>query len=188
MPSQSRNPRTTPCDEESLARILIRIPHSPSRRAFTLLEVILALSILAGSVAVLGELFRFGLRNADAARQLTRAEMLCESIADQVDIGAIAATGVSNTPCDDDPRFLYSINVNQANQTGLLTIEVIVQRDLPEAQHPQKFSLTRWIIDPGTEQQQMSSEQQTATDQAAAASATSTGATSTGPTATGGGS
>jgi prepilin-type N-terminal cleavage/methylation domain-containing protein len=161
-----------------------RVAAALVRPAFTLLEVILALSILAGSVAVLGELFRFGLRNADAARQLTRAEMLCESIADQVDIGALPATGVSNTPCDDDPRFLYSINVNQANQTGLLTIEVLVQRDLPEAQHPQKFSLTRWIIDPGVQQQQMSSEQQTATDQAAAAN----GATGAGTPAAGGGS
>src|SRR5262249_48605282 len=71
-------------------------PSSPSRgarpAAFTLLEVILALAILAGAVAAIGELVRVGLHNADVARQLTRAEMLCESISDQIAGGAIAAT------------------------------------------------------------------------------------------------
>ena len=48
------------------------------RRAFTLLEVILALSILVVSMAVLGELVRSGLISAQRARDLSRATLLCE--------------------------------------------------------------------------------------------------------------
>lgn len=170
-----------PLNRKRLRSSAVPCPLPPAPSAFTLLEVILALSILAGSVAVLGELIRNGLLNADYARQLTRAEMLCESIIDQVDVGAIPATGASGVQCEDDPRFLYSITVDQASQTGLLAVAVTVVRDLPEQQHPQKFTLKRWIVDPGTEQQQLSSESQTAADQAAAASS---GSSSSG-TATG---
>jgi len=156
----------------------LRTPHS----GFTLLEVILALAILAGAVAAIGELVRIGLHNADVARQLTRAEMLCESISDQVAAGAIAATSTSGVQCDDDPRFLYSIAVDQANQSSLLTVQVTVVRDLPAEQHPVPFKITRWMVDPGIESQQMSTE---ATN-AANASSSSTGSTSsTGTTGTG---
>ena len=49
------------------------------RAAMTLLEVILALAILAGSLAVLGELTRQGMHNAEAARAESEAQLLCES-------------------------------------------------------------------------------------------------------------
>ena len=124
-----------------------------SENGFTLLEVILALAILAGAVAVLGELVRNGLRNAERARQLTRAELLCEGIVAQVVAGALPASAVSNSACDDDPRFVYSMNVDQASQPGLITVEVTVVRDLPPEQHPAPFTIRRWMIDPGVEAQ-----------------------------------
>jgi len=146
---------------------------------FTLLEVILALAILAGAVAAIGELVRVGVHNAEVARQLTRAEMLCESISDQIAGNAISATSASGVQCDDDPRFLYSVSVDQANQSGLLTVQVTVVRDLPAEQHPVPFKITRWMIDPSIESQQMSTEATNAAN-AAAASTDSTGTTGTG--------
>lgn len=146
---------------------------------FTLLEVILALAILAGAVAAIGELVRVGVHNAEVARQLTRAEMLCESISDQIAGNAIAATSTSGVQCEDDPRFLYSVSVDQANQSGLLSVQVTVVRDLPVEEHPVPFKITRWMIDPSIESQQMSTEATNAAN-AAAASADSTGATGTG--------
>ena len=128
-----------------------RIPHSALRTphsAFTLLEVMLALAILAGAVAAIGELVQVGLHNADVARQLTRAEMLCESISDQVAGGAIGASAVSAVQCDDDPRFLYTIAVDQANQSGLLNVQVTVVMDMPPEKHPVPFKITRWMVDP----------------------------------------
>ncbi len=119
------------------------------RAAFSLLEVILALSILAGAVATLGELLRTGVRNAQSARDLTRAQMLCEEIEAEVVSGVIAATAVDNTPCDDDPRWLYSLACN-SDQSGILILQVTVTKDLPAAQHPASFTLWRWMIDPAS--------------------------------------
>ena len=155
----------------------LRTPHS----GFTLLEVILALAILAGAVAAIGELVRVGVHNAEVARQLTRAEMLCEGISDQIAGNAISATSASGVQCDDDPRFLYSVSVDQANQSGLLTVQVTVVRDLPAGEHPVPFKITRWMVDPGIESQQMSTEATNAAN-AAAASTDSTGSTTTGST------
>jgi prepilin-type N-terminal cleavage/methylation domain-containing protein len=120
------------------------------RKAFTLLEVILALAIFAGSVAVLGELIRTGLQSAEAARELSRDELLAESIMSQVLSGELANSGVSDTPCDDQPGYNYSIDSDSTGQslTGLLKITVTVSRDLPAALHPQHFTLTRWMVDP----------------------------------------
>jgi hypothetical protein len=130
-------------------------------------------------VAAIGELVRVGLHNADVARQLTRAEMLCESISDQIAGNAISASSVSSSPCEDDSRFLYSVAVDQANQSGLLSVQVTVVRDLPAEQHPVPFKITRWMVDPGIESQQMSTEATNAAN-AAAASTDSTGSTGTG--------
>ena len=44
----------------------------PKRSGFTLLEVILAMTILAGAMAVLGEVGRLALKNASAAKDLAR--------------------------------------------------------------------------------------------------------------------
>ena len=66
----------------------IQNPKSPSR-AFSLLEVILALAILAGAVAVFSELSRGALENAGTARDLARAELLCESKLAEIAAGLI---------------------------------------------------------------------------------------------------
>jgi general secretion pathway protein I len=117
------------------------------RQGFSLLEVILALAILAGAVAVLGELLRTGVRNGQIARDLTRAQMLCEEIEEEVVAGVIAPSAVSNVSCDDDPRWLYSILCN-TDQSGLLILQITVSKDLPAEQHPVQFTLWRWMIDP----------------------------------------
>jgi prepilin-type N-terminal cleavage/methylation domain-containing protein len=121
--------------------------HKLLHHGFSLLEVILALSILAGAVAALGELLRTGVRNAQSARDLTRAQMLCEEIEAEVVSGVIAATSVDNVPCDDDARWVYSLNCD-SDQSGILILQVTVTKDLPAAQHPAQFTLWRWMIDP----------------------------------------
>ncbi len=55
---------------------------------FSLLEVVLALAILAGALAALGEVMRLGDENASAAADETRAEMLAESVMSEILVGA----------------------------------------------------------------------------------------------------
>ena len=57
------------------------------RRGFSLMEVILSIAILASATVLLGELTRFGMRNAAIARDLTQAQLLCESKLNEIVAG-----------------------------------------------------------------------------------------------------
>lgn len=80
------------------------------RDGFSLLEVVLSLAILTGAVVVLGELVRSGLRSAQYARDLSQAELLCESIAQQVAAGIVPAQNVEHAAFGDEaPGWFYSV-------------------------------------------------------------------------------
>ena len=131
-----------------------------ARRAFTLLEVILSLAILTGAIAVLGELARIGLENADYTHQLTKAQLLCEGKMAEITSGFTfpdPVTGVSfeSETSDrtasmidpDEPAWLYSITSDLIDQNGLLEITVTVYQDLPEKKRPVTCTFVRWMID-----------------------------------------
>jgi general secretion pathway protein I len=127
------------------------------RGGFSLLEVALALAILGGAIAVLGEANRLALRSASAARDLAHAQLLCESVLAEVVSGVIPAESVDQTPFDEsttdsldpnEPQWVYTIETNETDEPGLISVRVMVTRDMPVAQHPVQFSLTRWVPDP----------------------------------------
>jgi type II secretion system protein I len=126
------------------------------RKGFSLLEIILALAILAGSVAVLSEVARLGLQNARHARDLTHAAMLCESKLAEVAAGIEPMEpqdGVPFETTDDlsEPDWLYTIEVNTVEIEGLLEVRVTVIRDLPPETQPPPVSLVRLMLDPSFE-------------------------------------
>ena len=142
-----------------------RIPHPTSyilhptsprpRRAFSLLEVILAMAILMAAIAILGELMRFGMRNAQAARDKTKAALFCESKLAEIVAGAIPANSVSDTPVEEtfdssDINWTYSIDVQMIDETGLAAVTVTVRQGGPDAQKPIEVSLTRWLTEPAS--------------------------------------
>ncbi|MGA2619007.1 MAG: prepilin-type N-terminal cleavage/methylation domain-containing protein [Thermoguttaceae bacterium] len=131
---------------------------------FSLLEVILALAILAGAIAVLGEAGRLALRNAETARDLARAQVLCESKLAEIVAGLTAPDPVENTAFDttnnpDVAGWLYSIQSQPTDENGLISVQVTVSRDLPAAQHPIQFSLVRWMADPNAVSSSQSSQE-----------------------------
>jgi type II secretory pathway pseudopilin PulG len=154
-----------------------RLANQAVRSAFSLLEVILALSILAGAVAVLGELLRTGVRNAQTARDLTRAQMLCEEIEAEVVAGVIAPSAVSSAACDDDPRWLYSMACD-SDQSGLLILQITVSKDVPAEQHPAQFTLWRWMIDPNIAPESNVNQQQTSSTAGSSTTSSSSSSTS----------
>jgi type II secretion system protein I len=119
-------------------------------RAFSLLEVILALAILGGAIAVLGEAGRLALRNAEYTRDMARAQVLCESKMSEILAGVITDDPIQRATIEDaagpgEPAWLYSIERDSLDDEGLESVRVTVVRDLPPQNHPVSFSLVRWI-------------------------------------------
>ncbi len=119
-----------------------------SNEGFTLLEVLLALSILVGGIVVLGEVVRAGMRNAAAARDLARAQLLCESKLAEITAGVTPPESMSNVPLGASQAWQYSVAVDSLDEAGLLSVSVTVARNLPEEKRPVSFTLVRWIRDP----------------------------------------
>ncbi len=133
-----------------------RLPAKLCRRTaggagFSLLEVILALAILTGSIAVLGEIARSALRNAQAARDTTRAQLLCEGILNEIAAGLVPCDPVFDVPCSQlfderDRGWLYSIESMALDEDGLIAVQVTVRQDLPATHQPVEVTLVRWLM------------------------------------------
>jgi Tfp pilus assembly protein PilV len=122
------------------------------RIGLSLLEVILALTILGVSLAVLGELVRLGARAAANARDMTMAQLLCESMMSQIAAQESGPVAVGETGFPDDPEWSYSVDVQSIDQPGLVQVTVTVQKstqqNLAWQQANVTFQLVRWMIDP----------------------------------------
>lgn len=116
------------------------------RKGISLLEVILAVAIFAAAVAVLGELTRIGSRHAQIARDLTQAQIHCETKVAEVVAGLLAAEGVSSSAIEDAPGWLFSVTAAPLGESGdCMAVTVTVTQDSSVARRPVSFSLTRWV-------------------------------------------
>jgi general secretion pathway protein I len=122
------------------------------KRSFTLLEVILALAILAGSVAVLGEIMGIAGRHGHDAEAEVRAQLIAASIMDEMLSQVVEPAQVARQPVDtsDTVPWVYSVNIQNTNVAGLSSIEVIVEQDLERQFNPMKYMLRRWYAEPTT--------------------------------------
>jgi hypothetical protein len=128
----------------------------PVRKAFSILEVVLSLAILGGAVAVAGELARIGIENARIARDLTYAQLLCESKMAEIAAGIEASDPVQGVSFETtsergDIDWLYSIESEPLDDVALIAVRVTVYKDLPPQSKPISFSMNRWLIDSESE-------------------------------------
>jgi general secretion pathway protein I len=152
------------------------------RNAFSLLEVILALAILTGAMAVLGELARLGMRNAAWTRDITQAQLLCESKMAEITSGIVVPepTAIASFVQEDlvDPysavTWVYSIDLEEVQEPGVVAVRVTVTQDLPPAMHPAAFSLVRWIVAPDVSEESVINEDDSSADTSGKGSTTST--------------
>ncbi len=122
--------------------------HLTSQRpAFTLLEVILALAILAGAVAMLGELITLSSRRASDAYAETRAQLLASSLMDEMITGYTKLEQQSKEPLDvnDSVDWVYSVSFDSTEIDSLTSVEVLVEQDLERKYRPVKYRLVRWL-------------------------------------------
>jgi prepilin-type N-terminal cleavage/methylation domain-containing protein len=118
-----------------------------NRPAFTLLEVILSLVVLGAALAMLGEVMQLANRNAADARAETQAQLLAESLLDQIMAGAIKASDASRQPLevDDGTPWVYSVAIGTSELEGITPVEIRVEQDLEPQFNPVKYRLLRWL-------------------------------------------
>lgn len=122
-----------------------------SRRGLSLLEVMLAIAILGGAMVMLAELVRIGSRGSREARELTVAQLLCEAKLSEVALGFVPAQSASRQPCETDPNWVFTIDVQPGDVEGLLMVSVQISEATPSGARPLEYSLTRWMVDPNME-------------------------------------
>jgi prepilin-type N-terminal cleavage/methylation domain-containing protein len=162
-----------------------------SRNGFTLLEIILSLAILAGSLAALGEVMRLADRNAQMCRDESQAQILASSVMDELLSGSRQPTAVNQEPFDynTDPPWLFSITFDQTPYVELVLARVRVEQQLPPQQQPSHFELVRWFPNPDyipPETSQQTSSATTSGNKSAGGQASGSSAGAGGQTGVGG--
>lgn len=147
-----------------------------NRRGFSLLEILLALAILGGSLAVLSRIVDTGISASREARDLVVARMLCQSKLSQLlldSTAGIAPLSVPMTPVESfdsqsTTPFYYSVEVQPGQLDGMLVIRVMVEAQDPSGgQVLARYSLVRWMIDPMLGLEEMEAEEEAAREEAA---------------------
>jgi prepilin-type N-terminal cleavage/methylation domain-containing protein len=128
----------------------MRLADPTLRRAadgFTLLEVILALAILGGALAVIGEIVQLADRNAADAQLQAQAQMLAESVVDELLAGVISLENVTRQAVDTQDRtpWVYSVTLGSSDLEGIVPAEVLVEQDLEDRMRPARFRIARWF-------------------------------------------
>ena len=146
---------------------------------FSLLEILLALAILGASLAVLSQIADTGMSAARESRDLSAARILCQTKLTEVllnSMSGITPQSVSgatfDVPFDSQSSsvFQYSVQVQPAQQSGLLSIQVLVESlDLDGGMPRTRYALTRWIVDPTLGLEDAEAEEQAMLEEKAAA-------------------
>ena len=114
------------------------------RYGITLLEVLIALAIFLGALAVIGQIVSTGSQAAVSAQLKAESVRRCETILAEVLSGSIPLQTASGS-FEDDPEWSWTVSVQDGLATDLLTIEASVSRNGNSAS---EYSLTRWVRDP----------------------------------------
>lgn len=124
------------------------------RKGFSLLEILLALAILGGSLAVLGQIAQTGIDAAREARDLASARILCQTKLNELLLEgtlpqSVASLEVPSFDSQSTTPFFYSVDVQPAPLDNLLVVRVSVEASNPDGGPAlARYSLTRWMIDP----------------------------------------
>ncbi|TWT90147.1 hypothetical protein Mal64_05310 [Pseudobythopirellula maris] len=134
-----------------------------SPKGFTLLEVILAIALLAVSLAALGEVVRHSHLSAERAVDLSEATLIAESLVEAMKAGVqplSAVQGVAWQPADAEGDFggaadwVYSVEFGETGFDGLTAVKVRVEPAITYGANPGgptgrgAVELVRWFSDP----------------------------------------
>jgi type II secretion system protein I len=119
-----------------------------SRSGFSLLEVLMATSILLGSVIVLGQLAEVGRKNAAAAEDRATAQLLCSTKLQEMLAGITPMESSDEEAFEENPDWMFSSDLTETDHPGLLVLRVTVERKETDRGKPSRYTLVRWVSDP----------------------------------------
>lgn len=117
-------------------------------RGFSLLEVLLSIAILGGAMVVIGQLVNIGYRSAIEAKIRSDANILVDGKMAEVSAGIIELQSTSSSVIEENPDWMYSVDVQQSGQLGLLMVMVTVEQTPNSASNPISMSVVRLMPDP----------------------------------------
>lgn len=127
------------------------------RNGLSLLEVIFAIAILGTALAAIGRLVQLGMKAGGAARVQSFSQILADARMSEIACGALPLESNSGAMISDAPGWQYSVQVQPAEQIGLLVVKVTVQQ--VTADRPVEFSVVRFMPDPNFEFNDPAAEQ-----------------------------
>jgi len=118
------------------------------RTGLTLLEVILALAILGLALAAITQLITIGANAAIESRELTKAQMIAESILAELTIESLPLETMEGMDVPHEPDWVFSTLVEGTDEPGMIAVHVVVEHVDPPDGRPLRFIVTRWFVDP----------------------------------------
>ena len=122
------------------------------RIGMSLLEVVLALAILAMSAAILASIARTATDNGLIAHRLATAQILAESKRAEIVTGAIPLQGaVGWTPINDTVPsgvWYYQLQTQTATRKDMVGVRLSVSDQAGVDENKEVFYIVRWMIDP----------------------------------------
>ncbi|HAC92606.1 MAG TPA: hypothetical protein DCF63_18540 [Planctomycetaceae bacterium] len=133
------------------------------RSAISLLEVVLALAILAVATAYLSQATHLATENAGRARTISHAEIIAESVVNQIIAGVLPAQSASWTNytspnamnrlsagSPSDSQWMYQVQISGTEVSGMINLQVgVIQARLGrELGNQADLYVQRWMIDP----------------------------------------
>ncbi len=115
----------------------------------SLLEVLLAMGILFGSLAVLSQLASIGISHLNRAETTTTAIRLCQNKLGEVLAGIEPLESVDDQPILENPDWNYSVEVQSLEPLPLTEVRVQVARLSAGEDNPSSrrglYELVRWV-------------------------------------------
>lgn len=122
------------------------------RKALSLLEVVLALAILAMSTAILAQISWTATDNGLLAHRLATAQILAESKMAEVVTGAISPLGSAGwteiTDSVPSGTWFYQVEATSAARKDMVGIRLAITDAIGRDENVELFYVARWMIDP----------------------------------------
>ena len=118
------------------------------RRAFTLIEVLIALAIFLLAMAVFGSMIVRNGQVAAGIEQQNLATRLCQSKLHEVIAGVVPMSSQDDTPFDEEPDYTWSLEADNGAYDGLWQVTVTVKRQTSGGGEPVQCTLTQMVLDP----------------------------------------